>query len=89
MAQKQKTVSAAFACALIDQIIARNPTPLWGWTPDQLKQAINAAAVNDILTFNKASLLISNAETSKLRGDANRGLGWLRQELKHNYTGEI
>lgn len=77
---------------LISQVrewLARGHSYMWAMEPSELISDLQRHSDNGEISFYRAFQVIENAKTSKMRGDANRGLDYFKHEWKKLATSNL
>lgn len=83
MTQHRDRIALADAIRVFDEWLSRGRFYLWSQTPEEVRQnLIREADENGVLDYHRAVAILYAAQTSKLRGDANAGIQYIRQEWK-------
>jgi hypothetical protein len=81
--QKIYKVNGVAAVAIVDAWLAKNNEFWWACTPDELKAKIMSECdVDGNIPELKAHAVLLWAHQRKMRGDANRGFGYFKQEWR-------
>jgi hypothetical protein len=79
MAQNKYIMPVEACCKVIDEWIAKGRDYHWAGTPYEVKEKIISQATGGWIEYTHAVRLLLEAESSKLDGLANRGMGWIKE----------
>lgn len=75
-----KEISTAAAIQVIDDWLSKNQSYMWAVEPEDLKGWI--ADQGETIKFGIAKELIEECMTTKMPGNANRGMLWIKEQWK-------
>ncbi len=79
-----RKLSSSQVRSVVDDWVATGRPFLWSKTPEQVKRELLDETLRDggSITYGTAMRVLRSAETVKMRGDANQGMGWIRDRWR-------